>query len=106
MTPRRRKLEDVRAERAPKPYLADGTLDPEEWKLACSAANAIAQVVGGGQPWFVEARPIEVYGQGLELEVVVRWLSSEVYSKVPLSVDEYAVNVTLAGQTFEVHSLH
>jgi hypothetical protein len=42
----------------------------------------------------------------VELEVVVRWLSSEVWKKVPASVDGYVVNVVLEGQTEEIHTIH
>jgi hypothetical protein len=105
--PRRpRRLRDAEAERPPTPYLPDGTLDPREWRIACAAANVLAVVVLRAEAWFVVARPIEVYRQGVELEVVVRWLSSEVLGKVPASVDGYVVNVVLEGVTEELHILH
>jgi hypothetical protein len=107
MMPRnRRGLRDVKASRPSTPYLPDGTLDPREWEIACTAANALALVVLRGEPWFVQARPIEVYEQGVELEVVARWLSSDVWRKVPASVDGYVVNVVLEGQTGELHTIH
>jgi hypothetical protein len=106
MPPRRRPLNDVKASRPARPYLPDGNLDPREWEIACSAAGALALVVLAGEPWFVGARPIEVHEQGVELEVVVRWLSSEVWKAVPLSVDGYAVHVVLEGQTSEIHTIH
>jgi hypothetical protein len=106
MPRRRRGLSDVKAARPPTPYLPDGTLDPREWEIACSAANVLTLVVLRDEPWFVCARPVEVYEQGLELEVVVRWLSSEVWKKVPCSVDGYVVNAVLEGQTEEVHTIH
>ncbi|MFT3912621.1 MAG: hypothetical protein QM704_00635 [Anaeromyxobacteraceae bacterium] len=59
-----------------------------------------------GQPWFVSARPIEVIGQGVETEVVVRWTSSEVYAKVPASVDGFTVEVVLEGQSGQIIHLH
>lgn len=105
--PRRRTgPRDVRADRPKTPYLPDGTLDPREWEIACSAAGVLALVVLGGEPWFAGARPVEVRGQGVELEVVVRWLSSEVYERVPASVDGYAVNVVLDGQDAEIRPIH
>ena len=106
MPPRRRRPTDVKAARPAKPYLPDGTLDPREWEVACSSAGALALAVLGGEPWFVSARPIEVYEQGVELQVVVRWLSSEVWKAVPLSVDGYVVHVVLEGQTSEIHAIH
>jgi hypothetical protein len=106
MPPRRRRPADVKAARPAKPYLPDGTLDPREWEVACSSAGALALAVLGGEPWFVSARPIEVYEQGVELQVVVRWLSSEVWKAVPLSVDGYVVHVVLEGQTSEIHPIH
>jgi hypothetical protein len=96
----------VRAPRPKKPYLPDGTLDPREWEIACSAAGILTLAVLPGEPWFVGARAIEVHEQGVELEVVVRWLSSEVWKKVPASVDGYVVNVVLEGQTEEIHTIH
>ena len=93
-------------ERPPTPYLPDGTLDPREWEIACGAANVLTLVLLRGEPWFVSARPVEVYQQGVELEVVVHWLSSEVWKKVPASVDGYVVDVILEGQTAELHTLH
>jgi hypothetical protein len=106
MPPRRRRLNDVEATRPAKPYLPDGTLDPREWEVACGAAGALELAVLAGELWFVGARPIEVYQQGVELEVVVRWLSSEVWKAVPLSVDGYAVHVALEGETAELHTIH
>jgi hypothetical protein len=104
--PRRRGPRDVKAARPKKPYLPDGTLDPREWEIASSAAGVLTLVVLQGEPWFVGARPIEVHEQGVELEVVVRWLSSEVWKKVPAGVDGYVVNVVLEGQTEEIHTIH
>ena len=106
MAPRRRRPTDVKAARPATPYLPDGTLDPREWEVACSSAGALALAVLAGEPWFVSARPIEVFEQGVELEVVVRWLSSEVWKAVPLSVDGYVVHVVLEGQTSEIHAIH
>jgi hypothetical protein len=106
MPVRRRAPRDVKSERPSTPYLPDGTLDPREWKIACSAAGALTLVVLREEPWFVAARPVEVYQQGVGLEVVVRWLSSEVWKKVPLEVDGYVVNVMLEGQTGEVRTIH
>lgn len=103
---RRRGLRDVRADRPAKPYRPDGTLDPREWEIACSSAGALALVVLRDEPWFVSARPIEVFEQGVELDVVVRWVSSEVLKKVPFSVDGYVVNVMLEGQRSEIHTIH
>ena len=105
--PRRRPgLRDAKADRPPTPYLPDGTLDPREWEVACSAANVLTLVVLRDEPWFVCARPVEVFEQGVELEVVARWLSSEVWKKVPSSVDGYVVNVVLEGRSEEVQTLH
>ncbi len=105
--PRRRHApKDARQERPATPYQADGTLDPREWEAARGAARHLAELVLPREPWFVEARPIEVHAQGVELDVVVRWVSSEVYAKVPASVDGYVVNVVLEGKTFEIHTLH
>jgi hypothetical protein len=105
--PRRpRGLRDAQAARPPTPYRPDGTLDPREWKIACSAANVLRFVVLGGEWWFVEARPVEVFQQGVQLEVVVRWLSPEVWQKVPASVDGYVVNVLLEGESEELHACH
>ncbi len=105
--PRRRHApKDARQERPATPYQPDGTLDPREWEVALAAAGHLTDLVLPREPWFVEARPIEVFEQGVELEVVVRWLSSEVYAKVPASVDGYVVNVVLEGKTFEIHTLH
>jgi len=88
---------DVRKQRPATPYLPDGTLDPREWGIAKSAASIIGLMLTN-RPWFVKARPVEVQGKGVELEVVVRWRSSEVLDKVPVSVDGYDVNVVLAGE--------
>ncbi len=106
MSGRRRAPRDVRADRPAKPYRPDGTLDPREWKIACSAAGVLSMVVLGGQPWFVGARPIEVHGKGVELEVLVRWLSPEVWYAVPAAVDGYPVNVVVEGDAAEVHRIH
>ena len=106
MPRRRHGPKDAQAERPATPYLPDGTLDPQEWKIACTAVNVLALVLVGSEPWFVEARPVEVPGQGVELEVVVRWLSSEVREKVPAKVDGYVVNIVVHGQADEVHTLH
>src|SRR5512138_1882486 len=105
--PRRpRGLRPASADRPAKPYRPDGSLDPREWEIACSAAGALTLVVLRDEPWFLAARPIEVCDEGVELEVVVRWLSSDVFSAVPLSVDGYPVNVVLDGQDEEVHPIH
>lgn len=96
----------MKASRPAKPYLPDGTLDPREWRIACSAAGALTLVVLRDEPWFLAARPIEVHEQGVEVEVVVRWLSSEVFKAVPLSVDGYPVHVVLDGQDEEIHGIH
>lgn len=106
MTRRRRGLRDARADRPPTPYLPDGTLDPREWKVACSAANVLRLVLLRDEPWFVEARPVEIDGKGVELEVVVRWLSSEVWKKVPAKVDGYAVDVVQEGTAKELDTVH
>jgi hypothetical protein len=106
MPRRRRSLRDARDDRPQTPYLPDGTLDPREWEVACSAANVLGLVVLCSEPWFVQARPVEIYEQGVELEVVVRWLASEVWKKVPASVDGYVVNVSVEGTTEEVHTVH
>jgi hypothetical protein len=103
---RRRGLHDVRLDRPRVPYLPDGTLDPREWNVACSAAYVLMAVVLRDQPWFVCARPIEVRGQGVQLEVVVRWYSDEVWEKVPVQVDGYGVDLVLEGDTAEVHTIH
>jgi hypothetical protein len=102
----RRGLRDVRADRPPTPYLPDGTLDPREWKVACTAANVLTLVLLRDEPWFIEARPVEVHGEGVEIEVVVRWLSSEVWKKVPARVDGYVVEVVQQGVTEELHNVH
>jgi hypothetical protein len=96
----------MKAARPAKPYLPDGTLDPREWEVACDSAGNLARILLAGEPWFVAARPIEVFEQGVELEVVVRWFSSEVWKAVPLSVEGYPVNVVLEGQTSEIHAIH
>jgi hypothetical protein len=106
MPRRRRGLRDAKAARPATPYLPDGTLDPREWEIACSAAHVLALVVLRDEPWLVCARPVEVFEQGVELEVVVRWLTSEVWKKVPCSVDGYVVNIILEGQQEELHTLH
>lgn len=106
MARRSRGPRDAQADRPPRPYRPDGTLDPREWRVACTSANVLTLAVLGGEPWFVTARPVEVHGQGVELEVVARWLSSEVWEKVPLSVDGYPVNVVLEGEREEVHTIH
>ena len=106
MPRRHRGLRDARDDRPRSPYLPDGTLDPREWKVACTAVNVLALALLRDEPWFVQARPVEVHGQGVELEVVVRWLSAEVWKKVPVSVDGYVVNVVLEGVGDEVHTIH
>jgi hypothetical protein len=85
------------ADRPKSPYLPDGTLDPREWKIACTAANVIGLVLLPGEPWFVEVRPVHVPGKGVELEVVVRWLSPDVLDRVPAAVDGYAVEIVIEG---------
>ena len=106
MMPRRRAPHDVKSARPTTPYLSDGTLDPREWEIACSAAGVLTLVLLRNEPWFVGARPVEVHEQGVELEVIVRWLSSEVWKKVPWEVDGYMVNVVLDGRTSEIHVIH
>ena len=106
MAARRRRPTDVKSARPATPYLPDWTLDPREWEGACNGAGNLARVLLAGEPWFVAARPIEVLAQGVEIEVVVRWLSSEVWKTVPLSVDGYVVHVVLDGQTSEIHAIH
>jgi hypothetical protein len=103
---RRRGLQDVRASRPKSAYRKDGTLDPREWKIACSAAGVIRLIVLAGQPWFVEARPVEIPGKGVELEVVVRWLSRDVWCAVPAAVDGYPVNVVLDAEAEESRTVH
>ena len=102
----RRAPQDAKSARPETPYLPDGTLDPREWEIACSAAGVLTLVLLRNERWFVGARPVEVYEQGVELEVIVRWLSSEVWKKVPCEVDGYVVNVVLEGQTAEIHTIH
>lgn len=104
MSHRRRGLRDAQADRPPTPYLPDGTLDPREWKVACSAANVVTFALLHDESWFVLAQPVEVRGQGVHLEVVVRWLSSEVWERVPATVDGYVVDVVLEGAD-ELHTL-
>jgi hypothetical protein len=104
--PRRTAVQDVRASRPASPYLSDGRLDPREWQIACSAAGVLTLVLLREEPWFLAARPIEVHEQGVQLEVVVRWLSSEVFGAVPLAVDGYPVHVVLEGEDEEVHPVH
>lgn len=102
----RRAPRDVRDQRPRTPYLRNGKLHPREWKIACSAAGVLNLVVLAGKPWFVTARPVEVHGEGVHVEVVVRWLSSEVYDGVPVAVDDFPVDVVLEGTTCEVHTIH
>ena len=97
---------DVRASRPAKPYLPDGTLDPREWEIACSAAGVLMLVVLRDKPWFVSAKPIEVLGRGLEIQVSVRWLSSEVWKETPCAVDGYPVDVVLDGETSRIDTIH
>jgi hypothetical protein len=101
-----RTLRDVRASRPAKPYLPDGTLDPREWGIACSAAGVLMLVVLRDKPWFVSAKPIEVLGRGVEIQVFVRWLSSEVWKETPCAVDGYPVDVVLEGETWRIDSIH
>jgi hypothetical protein len=68
-----RTLRDVRASRPAKPYLPDGTLDPREWEIACSAAAVLILVVLRDKPWFVPAKSIEALGRGVEMDI--RWTS-------------------------------
>lgn len=104
--PRRRPgLRHVEEDRPTRPYLPDGTLDPREWEIASSAAGVIAMVVLRDEPWFVAARPVEVPRKGVELEVLVRWLSPEVWERVPASVDGYPVNVEVETEE-DAHVLH
>ena len=93
---------DVRDDRPATPYLPDGTLDPREWQIANSAAFVIGAVLLRNEPWFVTVHPVEVVGKGVELEVVVRWLSPEAHEKVPAAVDGYVVNIVLEGQRSEI----
>lgn len=95
MSRRSPRLRDMMAARPKAPYLPDGTLDPREWEIACSAANVISAAVLHDEPWFVRARPVEV-----------RWLSPEVWKKVPTSVDGYLVNVVLEGHREELRTIH
>lgn len=105
--PRRpRGLRPASADRPAKPYLPDGSLDPREWEVACSAAGVLTLAVLRDEPWFVAAQPVHVVGQGVEVEVVVRWLSTEVYEKVPARVDGYAVDVVVDGVDAAVHTVH
>lgn len=99
-------MRDVMADRPRNPYLPDGTLDPREWEIACSAAGVLTLIVLAKEPWFVSAQPFEVFQKGVELEVVVRWLSSEVWKKVPRAVDGYTVNVVLEGRREQVDTVH
>ncbi|TMA16771.1 MAG: hypothetical protein E6J85_17915 [Deltaproteobacteria bacterium] len=97
---------DVRASRPAKPYLPDGSLDPREWETACSAAGVLMLVVLRDKPWFVSAKPIEVLGSGVQIQVLVRWLSSEVWKETPWAVDGYPVDVVLDGETWRIDSVH
>jgi hypothetical protein len=97
---------DVRASRPAKPYLPDGTLDPREWEIACSAAGVLMVAVLRDKPWFVSAKPIEVLGCGVEIQVFVRWLSSEVWKETPCAVDGYPVDVLLEGETSRIDTVH
>ena len=106
MPRRRRGLQPAWEDRPSTPYLPDGSLDPREWEAACSAAGVVSLVLLRDEPWFVQARPVEVSGRGLELEVVVRWLSSEVWEKVPAIVDGYSVEVMLEGAGDEASTVH
>lgn len=106
MTRRRRGLRDAQASRPPTPYLPDGTLDPREWEIACTAASVLTLVVLRDEPWFVRAFPVEVLDEGVELEVVVRWLSPEVWRKVPAAVDGFGITVVLEGAGEELHTIH
>jgi hypothetical protein len=105
MARRHRDPRDVEGASPAAPELPDTALDPV-WTSACSAANVLTLVALRDEPWFVAAQPIEVYEQGVELEVVVRWRSSEVWKKVPLSVDGYVVNVVLEGRRSETFTIH
>src|SRR3954468_19905425 len=58
------------------------------------------------QPWFVAAKPIEVLGCGVEIQVFVRWLSSEVWKETPCAVDGYPVDVVLEGETSRIDTVH
>jgi hypothetical protein len=90
----------------PAPQLPDATLEASDWENACSAANVLTLGVLRDEPWFVAAKPVEVYEQGVQLEVVVRWVSSEVWKTVPFSVDGYVVDVVLEGRTEEFFTIH
>jgi len=93
------------ADRPKSPYLPDGTLDPREWEIACTAVNVVALVLLRDEPWFVEARPVHVQGKGVELEVVVRWLSPEVWDRVPAAVDGYAVEIVIEGASEQAQTV-
>ncbi|MFL5291138.1 MAG: hypothetical protein ACJ79U_06445, partial [Myxococcales bacterium] len=88
----------MRASRPAKAHLPDGTRHPREWEIACSAAGVLMLAVLRNKPWFVSAKPIEVLGRGVEIQVFVRWLSSEVWKETPCGVDGYPVDVVLEGQ--------
>jgi hypothetical protein len=105
--PRRgsRPLKDAQASRPASPWRADGTLDPREWRVACSAAGVLELVTLQGQPWFVCARPVELPGVGVQLEVTVRWDSTEVRDRVPVRVDGFPVEVAVQGQPDEPSTL-
>src|SRR4051812_25869940 len=90
---------DVRASRPAKPYLPDGTLDPSEWEITYSAAGVFMLAVLRDKPWFVTDNSIEVLGCGVEIQVFVRWLSSDVCKETPKAVDGYPVDVNLEGET-------
>jgi len=104
----RRPPSDVPASRPPAPAVPGGGLDPREWERACSAASALVSTGLQDEPWFLVARPVEVIGAGagVELEVVVRWDSSEVRRKVPLETKGFLVEVVVEGQTAEVQFIH
>lgn len=94
------------ADRPKSPYLPDGTLDPREWEIACTAVNVIRLALLPGEPWFVEARPVHVPGKGVELEVVVRWLAPDVWDRVPAAVDGYTVEIVLEGASARAQTVH
>lgn len=106
MPPRRRAPRSAMADRPPQPYLPDGTLDPREWRVALTACNAIALALLANEPWFLEARPVEVKGQGVAVEVVVRWVSPEIVEKVPAGIDGYPVHVVVEGEERAGVTLH
>jgi hypothetical protein len=103
--PRRRRPRAVQDERPSTLFLPDGTVDPRAWEIVRTSTSALEHAVAG-HAWFVAARPIEVHGEGVQLEVVVRWVSSDVWRAVPLTIDGYPVDVVLEGESSAVHTIH